>query len=70
MNAGLSICFCRQKWTGPTQYEDPTGQLMMLPLELSVIQDPQLRQFAELYAKDEAVFFADFTAAYNKVSIS
>ena len=27
----------KRKWTGPEQYEDPTGKLMMLPSDLALV---------------------------------
>lgn len=57
-----------KKWNGPLQYEDPTGELMMLPADMVLIQDPKFRKFVELYAKDEEVFFKDFTSAWTKLT--
>ena len=54
-------------WTGPFQYEDKTGQLMMLPTDLALVQDAKMRPIVEEYAKDEKKFFADFAAAWIKL---
>jgi len=54
-------------WTGPMQYEDPTGDLMMLPSDIVLIEDRDFRQFVELYAKDSDVFMKDFGAAVGKL---
>eukprot|EP00936_MAST-01D_sp_MAST-1D-sp1_P001176 g1176.t1 len=56
------------KWTGPEQYEDPTGELMMLPADMVMIRDPAFRKHAEAYAKDEALFFKHFAAAFQKLN--
>jgi len=56
-----------QPWTGPMQYENPTGTLMMLPSDLWLLDDPQFRQYVELYARDEELFFKDFAAAFAKL---
>jgi cytochrome c peroxidase len=56
-----------QKWTGPTQYENPDGSLMMLPADLSLAKAPEFRPYVELYAKDEQKFFNDFAATFGKV---
>jgi hypothetical protein len=56
-----------KKWDGPLQYEDETGELMMLPTDLAIRDDPQFRVFAELYAKDEQLFFKDFAEAFGKL---
>lgn len=57
-----------KKWNGPQQYEDPTGELMMLPADMVLIQDPKFRKYVELYAKDEDLFFKDFTTAWTKLT--
>lgn len=57
-----------KKWNGPMQYEDPTGELMMLPADMVMIQDPKFRKYCEMYAKDEDLFFKDFTAAWTKLT--
>eukprot|EP00591_Stephanopyxis_turris_P012829 CAMPEP_0195516788 /NCGR_PEP_ID=MMETSP0794_2-20130614/8671_1 /TAXON_ID=515487 /ORGANISM="Stephanopyxis turris, Strain CCMP 815" /LENGTH=313 /DNA_ID=CAMNT_0040645471 /DNA_START=126 /DNA_END=1067 /DNA_ORIENTATION=+ len=54
-------------WTGPDQYEDSTGKLMMLPSDIALIQDPEFKKVVEIYAKDEDVFFADFAKAFAKL---
>ncbi|KAJ3339809.1 L-ascorbate peroxidase 3 [Gonapodya sp. JEL0774] len=56
-----------KKWDGPLQYEDPTGELMMLPTDLALIQDPKMKPIVEKYAKDRAAFFADFARAFGKL---
>ena len=28
------LCRTKKKWRGPLQYEDPTGELMMLPTDM------------------------------------
>eukprot|EP00980_Cylindrotheca_fusiformis_P016249 scaffold4829_cov129-Cylindrotheca_fusiformis.AAC.9 len=40
-------------WTGPDQFEDSTGNLMMLPSDMALIADPEFRKWVEVYAKDE-----------------
>merc|ERR1719277_1205067 len=54
-------------WTGPMQYEDPTGDLMMLPSDIVLIEDKEFRQFVQLYSKDSDVFLKDFGAAVGKL---
>mmetsp|Transcript_159498 Transcript_159498/g.306099 ORF Transcript_159498/g.306099 Transcript_159498/m.306099 type:complete len:357 (-) Transcript_159498:219-1289(-) len=56
-----------QPWTGPMQYEDPTGDLMMLPSDLVLIQDKAFRKYVEIYAKDQDVFLKDFSAVCGKL---
>jgi len=54
-------------WTGPDQYEDSTGKLMMLPSDMALLADPALKKWVEIYAKDENKFFTDFAAAFSKL---
>lgn len=54
-------------WTGPEQYEDKTGELMMLPTDLWLIKDAKMKPYVEMYAKDEDLFFKDFAAAWTKL---
>jgi len=54
-------------WDGPDQYEDSTGQLMMLPSDMVLIKDPEFRKIVEIYAKDEDEFFKDFASAFSKL---
>lgn len=54
-------------WTGPIQYESQDGALMMLPADLALIKDPAFRQHVERYAKDEQLFFRDFSQAFGKL---
>jgi len=56
-----------KKWDGPIQYEDPSGDLMMLPSDMALIWDRDLRGYVELYAKNEEKFFEDFAAAFSKL---
>ena len=37
-------------WDGPIQFEDPTGDLMMLPTDIVLIQDAAFRKHVEAYA--------------------
>eukprot|EP00815_Leptocylindrus_aporus_P011840 CAMPEP_0116057352 /NCGR_PEP_ID=MMETSP0322-20121206/4554_1 /TAXON_ID=163516 /ORGANISM="Leptocylindrus danicus var. apora, Strain B651" /LENGTH=325 /DNA_ID=CAMNT_0003541335 /DNA_START=1260 /DNA_END=2237 /DNA_ORIENTATION=+ len=54
-------------WTGPDQFEDSTGKLMMLPSDIALIRDPSFRKYVEMYAKDEDLFFKDFAQAFSKL---
>mmetsp|Transcript_36442 Transcript_36442/g.67878 ORF Transcript_36442/g.67878 Transcript_36442/m.67878 type:complete len:346 (-) Transcript_36442:118-1155(-) len=56
-----------KKWTGPAQLEDPSGKLMMLPADMSLVRAPEFRPYVEAYAKDEELFFKDFAAAFSKL---
>jgi cytochrome c peroxidase len=54
-------------WTGPDQYEDKTGQLMMLPSDIFLLVDPSFKQWVEKYAADEELFFKHFASAFGKL---
>ncbi|PKC71891.1 heme peroxidase [Rhizophagus irregularis] len=57
-----------KKWKGPKQYIDKeTGELMMLPADMALMQDKNFRPWVEKYAKDEELFFKDFAAAFHKL---
>jgi catalase (peroxidase I) len=56
-----------KQWDGPFQYEDESGDLMMLPTDLALIQDEKFRPFVEMYAKDEALFFRDFAQDFGQL---
>jgi len=56
-----------RKWKGPEQYEDPSGELMMLPGDMAFLKDPQFKKYVEMYAKDEELFFRDFAQAFQKL---
>lgn len=56
-----------KKWSGPIQFQDPSGELMMLPTDIVLRDDPNFRVWVEKYAADEDLFFADFAAAFSKL---
>lgn len=50
------------------QFEDKTTKtLMMLPTDMALITDKAFKQWAEKYAKDEELFFKDFSAVIGKL---
>lgn len=56
-----------RKWDGPIQMEDKSGKLMMLTTDMALTTDPVFKPFAQLYAKDKAAFFRDFSSAFSKL---
>ncbi|CAO1639025.1 unnamed protein product [Sympodiomycopsis kandeliae] len=57
-----------KKWNGPKQYVDrSTGGLMMLTTDMALIKDKSFRKHAERYAKDEDVFFKEFSDVFAKL---
>lgn len=63
----MTNTWTRKAWNGPFQYEDPTGELMMLPSDVALIQDPGFKKWVEIYSKDSARFSKDFAAAFGKL---
>jgi len=57
-----------KQWSGPKQFADPTGELMMLPADLALRDDPAFRKFVDLYASNENAFFKDFASAWTKLT--
>jgi len=57
-----------KQWAGPKQFQDAkTGELMMLPSDLALVEDAKMKPWVEAYAKDQARFFTDFAAAFGKL---
>ena len=57
-----------KKWNGPKQYEDlKTKSLMMLPTDMALVQDKIFRPHVERYAKDDQVFFKEFSDVIVKL---
>jgi len=54
-------------WTGPMQYEDPTGDLMMLASDIVLTQDKEFKKWVDIYAKDDNKFQKDFAAVVGKL---
>lgn len=63
----LNAKWVPKKWDGPLQYEDETGELMMLPTDMELIRDPKFKPVVEEYAKSKDVFFKDFATAFGKL---
>ena len=40
---------------------------MMLPTDMALISDKSFRKYVEKYAKDEDLFFKDFTNVFSKL---
>ncbi|KAK5987595.1 Cytochrome c peroxidase [Cladobotryum mycophilum] len=58
----------QKKWDGPKQFEDKTTKnLMMLPTDLALVQDKAFKPWVEKYAKDNDLFFKDFSAVVLKL---
>lgn len=59
----------KRKWSGPLQYTNASSgdDLMMLPTDMALLWDRRFRTHVHAYAKDEALFFADFAKAFSKL---
>ncbi|KAI8476664.1 MAG: heme peroxidase [Monoraphidium minutum] len=57
----------KKKWSGPMQYEDKSGTLMMLPTDMALVWDRKFKVFVDEYAKDEEAFSRDFASAFSKL---
>ena len=58
----------QRKWNGPQQFTDKsTGTLMMMPTDLALVKDKEFKKHVERYAKDNDVFFKDFSDAFVKL---
>ncbi|KAG5060960.1 hypothetical protein JHK87_001989 [Glycine soja] len=42
--------------------------LLKLPTDKALVEDPNFRKYVELYAKDEDAFFADYATSHKKLS--
>ena len=56
-----------KKWAGPDQFEDPTGDLMMLPSDMALLWDKTYRTHVEAFAANEDVFLGEFAKAFGKL---
>ncbi|KAJ9059031.1 hypothetical protein DSO57_1006508 [Entomophthora muscae] len=56
----------KRKWDGPEQFEDEEGELMMLPTDMAMLEEPW-RKWVDIYASDKERFFKDFASAFNKL---
>lgn len=53
---------------GPKQYEDVgTKSLMMLPADMSLVKDKEFKKHVLRYAKDQDVFFKEFSDVVGKL---
>eukprot|EP00937_MAST-01D_sp_MAST-1D-sp2_P005045 g5045.t1 len=63
----LEKTWTKREWDGNEQFEDESGELMMLPTDMALLSDEQFRPVVEEYARDEALFFREFAAAFAKL---
>ena len=56
-----------RQWDGPLQYADPSGDLMMLPTDIALIQDEKFLVHVKAYAADEELFRKDFAKYFSQL---
>jgi cytochrome c peroxidase len=57
-----------RKWNGPKQFQDVGSKsLMMLPADMALVKDKVFRKHVERYAKDQDLFFTEFSAVVEKL---
>ena len=57
-----------RRWAGPLQFADAkTGDLMMLPSDMALVEDPVMAKHCKTYAGDAEAFSKDFSAAFAKL---
>jgi len=64
----LDNTWTKKQWDGPPQYEDPTGDLMMLETDMTLRTDPEFRKWSEIYKNDYERFEKDFVSAWVKLT--
>lgn len=52
---------------GVKQYFNEDEELMMLPADYSLMQDPEFHKWVEIYAADKEKFFEDFSKVFAKL---
>jgi len=58
----------KKKWSGPEQFEDAaTKELMMLPADLALLDDPKFKSIAVEFSKDEDLFLKECREAFSKL---
>lgn len=63
----LESKWTKKKWDGPEQFEDESGELMMLPTDICLTTDPIFLPFVKEYASSQDLFFADFAEVMGKL---
>jgi hypothetical protein len=65
----LNLDWQPRKWDGPLQYEAVSGgwNLMMLPTDMVIRDDPAFLTYAQKYADDQDLWFKDFASAFSKL---
>jgi catalase (peroxidase I) len=54
-------------WPGLEQFEDQSKRLMMLPVDMSLLNDPVFSEHVKTFARNQSAFFEAFASAFEKV---
>ena len=57
----------KRVWDGPDQFQDESGELMMLPTDIALTTDASFMPWVQKYASDQGAFFKDFATAFGKL---
>ena len=55
-----------KSWTGPPQFVNSKGDLMMLHTDMALTWDEDFKKWVDIYANDEERFFKDFAKYYQR----
>ena len=68
-NLLLTLPWTIKEWDGPMQFEDPSGNLMMLPSDLALRDDAGFATFVRLYAGDQVHLHVHFIHIFIRICI-
>lgn len=57
-----------KSWTGPPQFVNSKGDLMMLHTDMALTWDEDFKKWVDIYANDEERFFKDFAKYYQQLN--
>ncbi|KAJ0097502.1 hypothetical protein Patl1_29110 [Pistacia atlantica] len=65
-----SICIIHDEYYDVSRelLKGNSEELLQLPTDKALLEDPEFRRYVELYAKDEDAFFADYAVSHKKLS--
>jgi cytochrome c peroxidase len=63
----LSNTWTLRRGDGPDQFENVAGDLVILPADMALLLDKDLRKHVETFAKDEDAFYGAFASAFQKL---
>jgi len=64
----LEKTWVERKWNGPRQFQDKeTRELMMLPTDMALLEEPGMKKWVQAYAQDEELWRKDFAAVLVKL---